>query len=159
MARVFPRVTKCTFHKYGPSGGIQRHDAQCVLPINILNEKIYVFLWFWFAILTCFTILDLLHHVGLISLSSVRWIVLKRKLQTAPKYKTEAMTIDIGLISRSLSYGDWMLCYHIMQNMDCLTFAEWLQELTEQLKDQEEKKLPPSPESIPLITSMVSKLL
>ena len=87
MARVFPRVTKCTFHKYGPSGGIQRHDAQCVLPINILNEKIYVFLWFWFAILTCFTILDLLHHVGLISLSSVRWIVLKRKLQTAPKYK------------------------------------------------------------------------
>ena len=68
------------------------------------------------------------------------------------------MTIDLRLISRSLSYGDWMLCYHIMQNMDCLTFAEWLQELTEQLKDLEEKKLP-TPESIPLITSMVSKLL
>merc|ERR1739844_23788 len=25
MSRVFPRVTKCTFHKYGPSGSIQRH--------------------------------------------------------------------------------------------------------------------------------------
>ena len=23
MSRVFPRVTKCTFHKYGPSGSIQ----------------------------------------------------------------------------------------------------------------------------------------
>ena len=61
MARVFPRVTKCTFHKYGPSGQIQRHDAQCILPINILNEKIFVFLWFWFIILAVMTAIDLLH--------------------------------------------------------------------------------------------------
>lgn len=40
MATVFPRVTKCSFYKYGPSGTIQTHDAICVLPINILNEKV-----------------------------------------------------------------------------------------------------------------------
>jgi len=153
MSRVFPRVTKCTFHKYGPSGGIQRHDAQCVLPINILNEKIYVFLWFWFGILTCFTILDIIHHIGLISLSGVRWIVLKRKLQTAPKYKVEKMTIDLSLIASSISYGDWMLLYHLMQNMDSLTYAEWLHELTKQLKNLEDTKRP-IPESIPLLTTM-----
>ena len=28
MSKVFPRVTKCTFQKYGPSGTIQNHDAQ-----------------------------------------------------------------------------------------------------------------------------------
>lgn len=27
MSRVFPRLTKCTFRKFGPSGTIQRHDA------------------------------------------------------------------------------------------------------------------------------------
>lgn len=43
--QVFPRVTKCTFHKYGASGSIQKHDALCVLALNILNEKIYIFLW------------------------------------------------------------------------------------------------------------------
>lgn len=58
MSRVFPRMTKCTFQKYGPSGTIQRHDAQCILPINIINEKIYVFLWFWFCILSVITLLD-----------------------------------------------------------------------------------------------------
>ena len=81
MSRVFPRVTKCTFHKYGPSGNIQRHDAQCVLPINILNEKIYVFLWFWFVILTVFTIFDVLHHFGLIWFTGVREFIFRRKLR------------------------------------------------------------------------------
>jgi hypothetical protein len=38
MSRIFPRVTKCTFNKFGPSGSIQRRDAMCVLPVNIINE-------------------------------------------------------------------------------------------------------------------------
>merc|ERR1711970_1407931 len=46
MAKVFPKVTKCTFHRYGPSGTIVNHDGLCILPINIINEKTYVFLWF-----------------------------------------------------------------------------------------------------------------
>ena len=48
MAKVFPKVTKCTFHKYGASGTVQTIDGLCILPLNIINEKIYVFLWFWF---------------------------------------------------------------------------------------------------------------
>ena len=60
MPRVFPRMTKCTFHKYGGSGTIQRLDALCVLGMNILNEKIYIFLWFWFIILAVATGLNLI---------------------------------------------------------------------------------------------------
>ena len=56
MSRVFPRVTKCRFEKYGGSGTIQNFDALCVLGMNIINEKIFIFLWFWYimlAIVTC----------------------------------------------------------------------------------------------------------
>ena len=49
------QVTKCTFHKFGPSGTVQKFDGLCVLPLNIINEKIYVFLWFWFVILAITT--------------------------------------------------------------------------------------------------------
>jgi hypothetical protein len=87
MSQVFPRVTKCTFHKYGPSGTIQRHDVQCVLPINIINEKIYVAFWFWLIFLTTLTVLDLCHHVILVSFRGVRWTILNRKLKTAPGFK------------------------------------------------------------------------
>ena len=48
-------MTKCTFHKFGPSGTVQAFDGLCVLPLNIINEKIYVFLWFWFVTLAFIT--------------------------------------------------------------------------------------------------------
>ena len=44
-------MTKCTFHKFGTSGNIEKHDALCILPLNIVNEKIYIFIWFWLLLL------------------------------------------------------------------------------------------------------------
>ena len=40
MIYVFPRMTKCTFHKFGPSGSLVKNDAFCILPLNIFNEKV-----------------------------------------------------------------------------------------------------------------------
>lgn len=51
MVYVFPRMTKCIFHKYGASGSIQKHDSLCLLPLNIVNEKTYIFVWFWYVLL------------------------------------------------------------------------------------------------------------
>ena len=63
MSAVFPRVTKCSFFKYGPSGTPQTHDAICVLPVNIVNEKIYVFLWFWMILLSALTVFSVMYHI------------------------------------------------------------------------------------------------
>lgn len=73
MVYVFPRVTKCTFHKFGSSGTISRHDSMCVLSQNIINEKTYIFLWFWFIIMA--TLLALLIVYRYITLSSDHKIV------------------------------------------------------------------------------------
>lgn len=57
------QVTKCIFHKYGPSGTIQNHDALCIMALNVVNEKIYIFLWYWFIILAVITGLGLLWRI------------------------------------------------------------------------------------------------
>ncbi len=63
---IFPRMTKCTFHKFGSSGNIESHDALCILPINIVNEKIYIFIWFWFLVLTVLTTLVVFYRLIII---------------------------------------------------------------------------------------------
>lgn len=56
---IFPKITKCHFHKYGASGSLQVHDTLCVMALNVINEKIFTMLWFWYAFLTIVTVLAL----------------------------------------------------------------------------------------------------
>ena len=72
MNTVFPKVTKCTFHKYGPSGTITRHDGLCVLALNIINEKIYVFLWFWFVFVAVFSAMAILYRMVMLLVPGLR---------------------------------------------------------------------------------------
>ena len=68
----------------------------------------------------------------------VRWIVLNRKMRTLPKFKAEELrgNINLRLIVGNLSHGDWQLMYALIVNMDGITFAEWLKELTELLEEK-----------------------
>ena len=64
MIYIFPRMTKCTFHKFGTSGEVEKHDALCILPLNIVNEKIYIFLWFWLLLLGGLSTLVVAYRLG-----------------------------------------------------------------------------------------------
>ena len=63
LAAVFPKVAKCSFHKFGASGSVERHDGLCVLPLNIINEKIYIFIYFWFVFLAAVSCVWLLYRL------------------------------------------------------------------------------------------------
>lgn len=51
---LFPRVTFCDF-KIREMNVHFTDTIQCVLPLNLFHEKIYVFLWFWCAIVAVTT--------------------------------------------------------------------------------------------------------
>ena len=72
FTKVLYKVTKCTFHKYGPSGTVMKHDGLCVLPSNIINEKIYIFVWFWLVAVAAITAAFLLYRVAVIAGPAIR---------------------------------------------------------------------------------------
>jgi len=58
----FPRVTLCEFEiRY--QSRVHNYIVQCVLTINLFNEKIFMFLWFWFIFLA-----------GATSVNFLRWL-------------------------------------------------------------------------------------
>lgn len=54
-ATLFPFQAKCDYYNFGSSGSIQRIDALCILPQNVVNQKIFVFLYFWIIFLVFFS--------------------------------------------------------------------------------------------------------
>lgn len=66
MEVTFPRLTKCNFYKYGSSGTVQHIDVMCILAQNVLNDKIYLFLWFWFFILAILSITGFIYRIAFV---------------------------------------------------------------------------------------------
>ncbi|XP_076087775.1 innexin unc-9-like isoform X1 [Mytilus galloprovincialis] len=65
----FPRVTLCDF-QIRQLQNVQRFTIQCVLPINLFNEKIFIFIWFWLIFITFLAACNLLMWIYLILLNT-----------------------------------------------------------------------------------------
>uniref|UniRef100_A0A1I7TKB4 Innexin n=1 Tax=Caenorhabditis tropicalis TaxID=1561998 RepID=A0A1I7TKB4_9PELO len=62
-------------------GNKHRHTVQCVLMINMFNEKVYVFLWFWLVIVGIATFLNLVNWIRKLMFRSARRAHIKSYLQ------------------------------------------------------------------------------
>lgn len=134
MVYVFPRLTKCLFHKYGPSGTIQKHDALCLLPLNIVNEKTYIFLWFWFWILGVAFAALFFYRLALMSFPKLRAKILHSSARHLP--------IEVcRSISMKVSMGDWWILYILSSNMDSLIYRDFLIELTKKIGDSHKRPI------------------
>ena len=95
MIYVFPRMTKCTFHKFGTSGNIEKHDALCILPLNIVNEKIYIFIWFWLLFLGVLSFLVLVYRVAIIFSPYIRAFVLRMRYRRVKRECVEMVSAKL----------------------------------------------------------------
>lgn len=124
--QMFPLVTNCYFKKFGAPGFVDTVDAICVLPINALNVKIYLFLWMWFAVLLGLSLFSLLNlclswFIPPYRTLFLRWksVFLRNKINHAPYLKVA----ELG------DFGDWFVLGCIRKDMDPLDFSRLMEVL------------------------------
>ncbi|XP_063235974.1 innexin shaking-B isoform X3 [Bacillus rossius redtenbacheri] len=126
MIYIFPRMTKCTFYKYGVSGEVERHDAVCILPLNVVNEKIYVFLWFWFLVLFVLTAGCVAYRAVIILSPRIRVYLLRIRFRLIRRDAVEVIVCKSKM-------GDFLLIYMLGENVDSLIFRDVMHELAARL--------------------------
>jgi len=127
MIYVFPRMTKCTFHKFGSSGTIERHDAFCLLPLNILNEKIFITIWFWFVILAVILGVLVLYRVALFTLPGLRPLALHKHNRAVKLHTVQEVT-------SKTSIGDWWILYILATNIDPTIYRDIMECLPKEIE-------------------------
>lgn len=129
MNEVFPKLTKCQYWFYGPSGTEQNRDALCFLPLNILNEKLFVVLWFWLFFLSGVTVLSLIYRFIVICVPKLRVYLLMAQARFIGSQQATS-------IIQKFTYGDFFVLYHVGKNVNPIIFRELVQGIYEKLKEK-----------------------
>ncbi|XP_030378812.1 innexin inx6 [Scaptodrosophila lebanonensis] len=124
-SRVFPKVAKCEMFVYGPSGSPNILDFLCVLPLNILNEKIFALLYVWFLFIAMLAGINIFYRALLICSSELRLQLLRTHLRGMSKSQVRKVLSNAG-------YGDWFVLMNVGINVNPTLFRELMEHLYEQ---------------------------
>ena len=69
---VFPKVTMCEFWEFAGTGSHQVCSATCILPLNIVNEKLYIVLWFWYVFIIIMSLLVVIYRMCIFTWKALR---------------------------------------------------------------------------------------
>jgi len=120
----FPRVTMCDFN-VRRLGNIQRYTVQCVLPINLFNEKIYLFIWFWLVTITTLTCFNLLAWLLKIVIKSDRRRFIAKHLSLLNKLESVNDPEKIGdFVYNYLQQDGVFVLRLVSRNTDAITATE-----------------------------------
>ncbi len=122
MAQLFPKMTKCIFRKFGPSGTVEKLDALCVMPLNNVNEKIYVFLWFYFIVVAVASAGQLFCRILMATVPRLRSFLLQARVRLAGPD-------DVAAVCQFANFGDWIVLYQLGKNLDPLAGRDFLCQL------------------------------
>lgn len=123
MLRIFPRMTKCTFYHYGDSGDVAKDDALCILPVNVINEKVYLLLWFWLYFLLLVSSVNTLYQLATLICRPLTTKYLRSHC-SARSYEA------IGHLTQDFSSGDIFILTLIRKNIDRVVFEDLLSDLS-----------------------------
>uniref|UniRef100_A0A915PZD6 Innexin n=1 Tax=Setaria digitata TaxID=48799 RepID=A0A915PZD6_9BILA len=111
----FPRVSVCDF-TVRQVGNIQRYSVQCVLVINMFNEKIFVFLWFWYLFLVLCTILSFIYWFIVLTCPCFgRWFISQSLELSEMKFDPDTKAKEVDRFVRSYLRCDGLFVLRMVE--------------------------------------------
>merc|ERR1712141_935621 len=153
MCNTFPTRVSCQFDPTGTGGSTESKNGYCLLTQNIINEKIYLALWFWFVAMFAIMISQLIWEVCFLTLPLVDLIlelILPSSSGICSKYLqqfligqltgTRFLTRNMIDYLQKRSFGDVFILYQLGKNTHPNFFYEMLEELAVNEHKQEAEK-------------------
>jgi len=146
MCETFPRIASCDYHRFGTGGKPEKINALCILALNIINDKVFLVLWWWYLILifvgTCRIIFRL------IQINSTRFRFYLLKIRMNRYFKRNANMDKVRTYICQCSRGDWFVLYQLSKNLNRPFFMEFLIELARTLDPKSPHKDVDEPDGI-----------
>merc|ERR1712122_75825 len=128
MCNAFPTKVSCNLGSFGSSGLAENDNLMCILNQNIINEKIFLFLWFWFIAMFIILAIQILMDLCFILF-----------LLPIPKVKQFCIYLFFGIdLPREVkdyltrcSIGDVYFLHQMSKNMHSSVFHELLRYLSQ----------------------------
>lgn len=121
---VFPQMAKCSYKSYGPSGTLQYNDSLCLLPLNVLNQKIFVIVFMWYIVQLTISILNLVYWIAIYYSDNIRIVILRQHSMMAISRK------QIAQATNKTHLGNFFVLNQIAKNTNAMTFVEIMSELS-----------------------------
>lgn len=124
----FPRVTMCDF-KVRDVAQVHTYTVQCVLPINLFNEKVFMFVWFWLAFVSFVNFYDLIAWILRCFFSNVRYQYIKYRIELMQQESHLRKFICKDFVFRYLQQDGCMVLRLVAMNSSDLVCSELINEL------------------------------
>jgi len=162
MCRTFPTRVACEFKSGGTGGKPSIENSYCILSQNIINEKIYLALWFWFiamiAIMSaqliwevCFLTSPLVDRILILALPSSSGISNYLRQFLIGQVTGTSLTRNMVTYLQNLSFGDVFVLYQLGKNTHPDFLYEMLKELSVNEKETEASETEPIDFGRPLL--------
>jgi hypothetical protein len=136
VCQVFPTVTSCQFPTGSLTGTVNIDHALCVLSLNIVNDKIFLFEWGWFLFLLVVAVISTCSRVLTLALPSLRVAMLR---STDISFSMEDDKVIKRVVARC-KLGDWFLLTLVKKNLDDRQFTSWIKEVDDRFNDTSKKE-------------------
>jgi len=133
----FPRITMCDL-KVRRLGAVHRYNVQCVLPINLFNEKIFLFVYFWMMFVAALTLYSLIMWIVRFTIGNGRRQYVKRHLRFVDKLRSEheRKVTARQFVHRYLGEDGVFILRLVAHNTNTITVTEFVEALWDNFKDK-----------------------